>query len=102
MQGACAILSSVACPALHDLRKKVVNKKRVVWFNLPFLTETFLIPRRNERDIIKNVRWSLRTVPFILVLLQRNLNYFDKFSKNIQISNFMNIRPVGAELFYAD
>ena len=26
MQGACAILSSVACPSLHDLRKKVKVK----------------------------------------------------------------------------
>jgi len=27
---------------------------------------------------------------------------FDTFSKNTQISNFMKIRPVGAELFQAD
>jgi hypothetical protein len=26
---------------------------------------------------------------------------FSSFSKNIQISNFMKIRPVGAELFHA-
>ena len=28
--------------------------------------------------------------------------FFDKFSKNPQISNFIKIRPVGAELFHAD
>jgi hypothetical protein len=27
---------------------------------------------------------------------------FDSLSKNVQISNFMEIRPVGAELFHVD
>jgi len=30
------------------------------------------------------------------------LEFFDRFSENIQISDFMKIRPVGAELFHAD
>ena len=30
------------------------------------------------------------------------LGFCDRFSKNIQIPNFMKIRPVGAELFHAD
>jgi len=30
------------------------------------------------------------------------MNILDGFSKNNQISNFMNIRPMGAELFHAD
>jgi len=29
------------------------------------------------------------------------LEFFDRFSKDNQISNFMKIRPVGAELFHA-
>jgi hypothetical protein len=33
---------------------------------------------------------------------QRNLNFHDIFSRNPQISNFMEIRPMGAELFHAD
>ena len=32
----------------------------------------------------------------------RNFHFLDKFSKNTQISNFMKIRPVEAELFHAD
>jgi len=38
----------------------------------------------------------------ILVRFYWNLNFFDKFSQNIQMSYFMKIRPVGAELFHAD
>ena len=30
------------------------------------------------------------------------LDFIDGFSKNIEISNFMKIRPEGAELFHAD
>ena len=30
------------------------------------------------------------------------MNFLDKFSKNIQISNFMKILIVGPELFHAD
>jgi hypothetical protein len=29
------------------------------------------------------------------------LEFFDRFSKNAQISNFMKMRPVGAELFHS-
>jgi len=45
---------------------------------------------------------SSRKVPFILVIFYYFLNFLDRFSKGTQISNFMKIRPVGAELFYAD
>ena len=31
-----------------------------------------------------------------------NLNFLDTFSKNIQISDFIKIRPGGAELFRVD
>jgi len=30
------------------------------------------------------------------------LNFLEEFSKNPQISNFIKIRPVGAEFFHAD
>jgi hypothetical protein len=30
------------------------------------------------------------------------MNFLDRFSKNSQILNFMEIRSVGAELFHAD
>jgi len=42
------------------------------------------------------------TVPIILFRYKSSLNFLNRFSKNTQISNFMKIRPVGAELFHAD
>jgi hypothetical protein len=66
------------------------------------LSETFLILRGIERDIIINVHRSSCKVPVILVSLSRNSNFLDRLSKNRQKSNFMKIRRVEAELFHAD
>jgi len=66
MQCACAILSSVACPALqyfsilshkrYEVRKKkVVEHKMCVLTFSTALSETFLILKRIERDMIINL-----------------------------------------------
>ena len=78
MQCACAILSSVACPALqyfykfshkgNDFRKKsYLTKIYVLRFLLDILSEIFLTLRRIERDVIKNVYYTSCIVPVILV-----------------------------------
>jgi hypothetical protein len=83
-------------------KKKLLHIKCVFWFSLQFFSETFLTLGRIERDLIKNVYWSSCKVQVILVRFQWNLNFRDSFSKNIRLSNFLDVRPVGAELFHAD
>ena len=41
-------------------------------------------------------------IKFPLFLSNFNGNFFDRFSKNTRISNFMKIRSAGGELFQSD
>jgi len=50
--------------------------------------------------MIKNIYWPSCKVPVILLSFVRIFLY--TFSKSNEVSNFMKIRPLGAELFYAD
>jgi hypothetical protein len=81
---------------------KLLKTKCIFWFSLHLLSETFLILRRIQRNIIIDVRRSSCKVPVIHVKFQRNLNFLVRFSKTTQIENLMKIHPVGAELFHVD
>jgi hypothetical protein len=52
--------------------------------------------------MIKNVYCSSGTLSVIPFWFQWNLNFDDSFSKNTQMSSFVKICPVGAELFHAN
>ena len=83
------------------LEKKVTeHKMHVLIFSATY--ETFPILRTIQQDIIINVRMSSYKVPVTLFVLQWNLNFLNWFSKNNQISNFKNIRPVETKLFHAN
>jgi hypothetical protein len=40
-------------------------------------------------------------MPVILAGLESSLSFLDRFSKNTQVWNLINLRPMGAELFHA-
>ena len=95
----------------RDFRKTLMDIKMCAWIFLQLLFETFLILRRTERnvvrniyerDMIKNVYWSSWKLPVILVWFQWNGTFLDIFLNNTHISYFMKIRPVEAEFFRAD
>jgi hypothetical protein len=49
------------------VKKKLLNIKCAFSFSLQLLSETFLILRRIQRDIVINVKTSSRKVPVIIV-----------------------------------
>ena len=106
------ILTSVPClavpyfstlyPHLHYCReKKLLNIKCAFWFYTQLLSVTFFILRTIQRDIVHALRPSCR-VRVILVIFYRNLNSLGGFSKNNQISNFMKVGGLEAELLASD
>ena len=92
MQCACAILSSVACPAQlycptlahkrHDFRKNFLNIKCVFRFSLKVLSETFFVLRRNEWVMIEKTYIGLHAkCQLFLSNFNETLNFSTDFQK---------------------
>ena len=71
-------------------------------FFLQLLSETVLILRRTERDMIKNAYLSSLNVPVVIASFKLNSKFLDRILKNVKISNCIKISPLGAELYHAD
>ena len=76
------------------LEKKLPNTKCVFWFSVQLLCETFTIIRRLKTATIKTVHMYSCKLLVTLVGFWLNLDFAQKFSKYIQISNSMKIRPL--------
>ena len=98
------MLSSVECPALlyfstlshkqDDFRKEVLQHKIVFWCSLKFCL---------RQSSYKEFSETLPSFKALVILLRFESNFNFLFSSNIpEISNFMKIRPVGAEFFFGD
>jgi hypothetical protein len=61
--------------------KERIFFKCLLWFSLQLLSETLLILRRTERDMMKNIHWYLCKLPVILVRFWWNLNFLSTFKK---------------------
>ena len=81
-------------------KKIIEHKMRILIFSTTFV-KSFIILKWNRRGIIIVVHVFSCKVPVILVRIWCNLNFLGTVSKNTEISNWVKIGPVGAELFSA-
>jgi hypothetical protein len=78
-------------------KKKWLNTKCVFWFSVQICLVHFSF----QEELSEMCSQMYIDLPVILVRYWWNLNFLNRFFKNTQ-SNFMKIRPVGAELFHAE
>ena len=83
-------------------KKKKVTTKCVFGFSLQLLSETILILRSNEWDMINIVHWSSCKVTVILVRFLWKLNFLDRFSKKSTNIKFHENPTSGSRVFNAD
>ena len=80
----------------------ILNMNACFDFLYNFCTKQFLTLRTIQRDVIINVHRLSCDVSVMLATLRDNLIFSTDFSKNSQTSNFVKIRPVGADLFQTE
>ena len=110
MQSACAVLYChlwpVCCYSIFPYyiingtifgEKKLLKTKCVFWFSLQLLSETFLILKGIERDIIINVCWSsFKVTVIIIVRFLKKFGFSGKIKKNRSDIKFHENPPIRA------
>ena len=72
----------------------------MLWVSTQILCKIFIILRKIERGIVRNIPTSSYKVPIFLIKFLTKLELRRIFSKNTQITNVIKIRLVRAELFH--
>ena len=99
MQWAYSILSSVAVQLYHIcphylincmIKKKLLNVSCVIWYSVPHLSEPFLILKRNERGLIKNVYFFFTWNTHFCEILNTFVFYIQIFEKYWNITFLEN------------
>jgi hypothetical protein len=80
------------------LKKMSLNTNCVFWFSLQLLSETFLILRRTERDVIKNVYRSACKVPVIVVRFELKLTFLDRYFEKCSNTKFHENPSSGSQV----
>jgi len=100
----CDLYFSTLSHKRYNFQKKKITEHKMCFFifSKNFVWNIFIL-MRIESYMIKNVRWSSRKVPVIIVRFNKKYWIFSTcISKNAEIWNFVKIRSVGAKLFHAD
>ena len=113
MQGACALLSSVACPVLqtistlshkrHNFRKEITEYKMcVLIFSTCFVWNISHSKKNWTRYDQKMCIGVYVKSPLLLSGINETWIFSTDFRQNNEISNFTKIRSAGAQLFHTE
>jgi hypothetical protein len=86
----------------HYLTKGTIFKRKCYCIKIYVLIFSATFVWKNERDMIKMYIGLHVNYPLFLSDFNETWIFLDRFSRNPKISNFMKIRPDGAEVFQAD
>jgi hypothetical protein len=86
----------------REKKEKLLNSKCVFWFPLQLLSETFLILRGTEEDMIKNVQCRHWQYPLFESDFKETWIFWTVFRKMLKYQISWKSVPVGAELFHAE